>query len=71
LLCSPSPPPHPPPTSGFSAQSIFFSLYIATFNALWSAFPTLAFGVFDQELPPATLLAYPHLYGETAKQNRW
>jgi hypothetical protein len=25
--------------AGFSAQTIFFPLYIATFNALWAAFP--------------------------------
>jgi len=39
---------------GFSAQSVFFPLYIATFNALWAAYPTLGYGLFEQvsrELP--------------------
>lgn len=42
LLCT-SPCP-----VGFSAQSVFFPLYIATFNALWAAFPTLGYGMFEQ-----------------------
>lgn len=33
---------------GFSAQSVFFPLYIATFNALWAAYPTLGYGLFEQ-----------------------
>jgi hypothetical protein len=34
--------------AGFSAQSVFFPLYIATFNALWAAYPTLGYGLFEQ-----------------------
>jgi hypothetical protein len=45
----PPSPKHPPPP-GFSAQSLFFSVYIATFNAVWAALPTIAFGIFDQVL---------------------
>lgn len=33
---------------GFSAQSIFFSVYIATFNAVWAALPTIAYGIMEQ-----------------------
>lgn len=34
--------------TGFSAQSVFFPLYIATFNAVWAAYPTLGYGLFEQ-----------------------
>lgn len=37
--------------AGFSAQSVFFPLYIATFNALWAAYPTLGYGLFEQVWP--------------------
>jgi hypothetical protein len=37
---------------GFSAQSLFFSVYIATFNAVWAALPTIAYGIVDQVGPP-------------------
>lgn len=46
--------PLPPVTTvlllpaGFSAQSVFFPLYIATFNAVWAAYPTLGYGLFEQ-----------------------
>jgi len=54
--------------AGFSAQTIFFPLYIATFNALWSAFPSLGFGLFEQDVPGHLSLAHPELYSETRTQ---
>ncbi|WIA18543.1 hypothetical protein OEZ85_009989 [Tetradesmus obliquus] len=54
--------------SGFSAQSIFFPLYIATFNALWAAFPSLGFGLLEQDVPGRLALTHPCLYDETRLQ---
>jgi hypothetical protein len=54
--------------AGFSAQTIFFPLYIATFNALWAAFPSLGFGLLEQDVPGDVALAHPHLYDETRLQ---
>ena len=59
---------HPPPKTGFSAQSPFFPAYIATFNAVWAALPTIAFGVFEQDVSAAAALAHPALYSETRTQ---
>ncbi|KAF6252040.1 hypothetical protein COO60DRAFT_1463913 [Scenedesmus sp. NREL 46B-D3] len=54
--------------SGFSAQTIFFPLYIATFNALWAAFPSLGYGLLEQDVPGEVALAHPCLYDETRLQ---
>jgi hypothetical protein len=41
----PCPAPDPTrPATAFSAQSIFPAAYIATYNALWTSVPTIAWG---------------------------
>jgi magnesium-transporting ATPase (P-type) len=52
---------------GLSAQSIFYPAFIATYNAVWSAFPTIAFGLFEQDASDAQLLAHPGVYAETQR----
>ncbi|KIY97562.1 phospholipid-translocating ATPase [Monoraphidium neglectum] len=56
--------------SGFSAQSLFFSVYIATFNAIWASLPTIAFGICEQDVSCAAAMANPQLYSETRTQTR-
>eukprot|EP00879_Flechtneria_rotunda_P018151 GHRR01019038.1.p1 GENE.GHRR01019038.1~~GHRR01019038.1.p1 ORF type:complete len:996 (+),score=380.83 GHRR01019038.1:1183-4170(+) len=51
--------------SGLSSQTIFFPLYIATFNSIWTAFPTLGYGLFEQDVPAHVALGNPQLYDET------
>ncbi|KAI8466535.1 MAG: hypothetical protein J3K34DRAFT_524465 [Monoraphidium minutum] len=57
--------------SGFSAQPLFFSVYIATFNAVWSALPTIAYGLCEQDVSCAAAMANPQLYSETRTQTGW
>jgi hypothetical protein len=53
---------HPLSRTGFSAQPLFSSALISTFNLFWCATPTVAFAVLEQDLDEATVLAYPPLY---------
>ena len=53
--------------SAMSAQPVFTTAAIATFNVLWTSLPTVAFACFDQDVSPATSLAHPELYRETSK----
>ena len=53
--------------SAMSAQPVFTTAAIATFNVLWTSLPTVVFACFDQDVSPATSLAHPELYRETSK----
>ena len=53
--------------SAMSAQPVFTTAAIATFNVLWTSLPTVAFACFDQDVSPATSLAHPELYRETSR----
>ena len=53
-----------------SAQPVFTTAAIATFNVLWTSLPTVAFACFDQDVSPATSLAHPELYRETSKYSK-
>ncbi len=48
--------------AGFSAQPLFVSTFISTFNLFWAALPTVAFAVLEQDLDEATIMAHPGLY---------
>ncbi|VDN51597.1 unnamed protein product [Dracunculus medinensis] len=47
---------------GYSAQSIFEAVFIASYNMLFTAFPVLAMGIFDQDLNDEYSLKYEKLY---------
>jgi phospholipid-translocating ATPase/phospholipid-transporting ATPase len=52
--------------SAYSAQPIYTTAAIATFNVLWTSFPTIAFACFDQDVSASTVMRNPQLYLETA-----
>ena len=52
--------------SAYSAQPIYTTAAIATFNVLWTSLPTVAFACFDQDVVASVALAHPRLYEETA-----
>ena len=53
--------------SAYSAQPIYTTAAIATFNVLWTSLPTVAFACFDQDVVASVALAHPRLYEETAR----
>ena len=52
--------------SAFSAQAAFPTAAIATFNVLWTSFPTIAHAVFDQDVLVESVSKHPALYRETS-----
>lgn len=52
--------------SAYSAQPIFTTAAIATFNVLWTSLPTVAFACFDQDVTSETVMSNPQLYLEMA-----
>eukprot|EP00891_Asterochloris_glomerata_P006425 jgi/Astpho2/6425/e_gw1.00093.28.1_t len=58
--------------SGFSAQPLYTSAIIATFNVLWTAWPTIAFAALEQatDVSAKNVMAHPQLYMETMNMDR-
>ncbi|KAJ2005662.1 hypothetical protein GGI04_002158, partial [Coemansia thaxteri] len=55
--------------TGFSGTSLFESWTLSMYNTLFSILPVLVVGIFEQDLQPATLLAYPELYRDMGPRN--
>ena len=53
--------------SAYSAQPIYTTAAIATFNVLWTSLPTVAFACFDQDVVASVALAHPRLYGRNRR----
>ena len=45
--------------SGFSAQPLYTSSLIATFNVVWTSWPTIGFAVFEQVRQATHMWAHP------------
>lgn len=48
--------------AGFSAQTAFGSVFISSYNMIYTAFPVLALGAFDQDVNDQNSIRYPKLY---------
>jgi len=55
---------------GFSAQTVFGSFYISSYNLFYTALPVLFLGAFDQDVSEEMSLRFPALY-TPGLQNRW
>ncbi|KAJ2456526.1 drs2 neo1 protein [Coemansia sp. RSA 2424] len=55
--------------TGFSGTSLFESWTLSMYNTLFSILPVLVVGIFEQDLQPDTLLAYPELYRDMGPRN--
>ncbi|KAJ2746909.1 hypothetical protein GGI20_000988 [Coemansia sp. BCRC 34301] len=55
--------------TGFSGTSLFESWTLSMYNTLFSILPVLVVGIFEQDLQPSTLLAYPELYRDMGPSN--
>ncbi|KAJ2517379.1 drs2 neo1 protein [Coemansia sp. RSA 2049] len=55
--------------TGFSGTSLFESWTLSMYNTLFSILPVLVVGIFEQDLQPATLMAYPELYRDMGPRN--
>ncbi|PIA19753.1 HAD-like protein [Coemansia reversa NRRL 1564] len=55
--------------TGFSGTSMFESWTLSMYNTLFSILPVLVVGVFEQDLQPETLLAFPELYRDMGPSN--
>ncbi|KAJ2720419.1 hypothetical protein GGI07_004606 [Coemansia sp. Benny D115] len=55
--------------TGFSGTSLFESWTLSMYNTLFSILPVLVVGIFEQDLRPETLLAYPELYKDMGPSN--
>ncbi|WAR27505.1 AT11B-like protein, partial [Mya arenaria] len=53
--------------SAFSEQSLYESFYLMNFNMVFTAMPILMYGIFEQHIPPSTLMANPRLYKKVSK----
>jgi phospholipid-transporting ATPase len=49
-------------SNAFSGQVLYEKWMIASFNIMFTLFPPLAIGIFDQHLTKETLMAFPQLY---------
>ncbi|GMS95883.1 hypothetical protein PENTCL1PPCAC_18058, partial [Pristionchus entomophagus] len=47
---------------GYSAQTVFDAMFIATYNLLFTSLPVLAMGVLDQDVDDEYSLKFPQLY---------
>ncbi|GFR50254.1 hypothetical protein Agub_g12440 [Astrephomene gubernaculifera] len=56
--------------TGFSSQPLFTTGLIAVFNVFFTAAPTVAFAVLEQDLSMSTILSTPQLYCETMSATR-
>ncbi|XP_069984990.1 phospholipid-transporting ATPase IF-like [Penaeus vannamei] len=52
--------------NAFSTQSLYESLALTAFNITFTSLPVLVYGLFEQNIPPDTLLTRPHLYQRNA-----
>eukprot|EP00824_Muranothrix_gubernata_P008681 TRINITY_DN2115_c0_g1_i1.p1 TRINITY_DN2115_c0_g1~~TRINITY_DN2115_c0_g1_i1.p1 ORF type:complete len:1059 (-),score=246.27 TRINITY_DN2115_c0_g1_i1:588-3764(-) len=48
--------------SGFSGQRLYDDWYQSLFNVLWTSFPILVYGIFEQDLSPGFAMRFPGLY---------
>ncbi|KAI9505308.1 hypothetical protein BX070DRAFT_182303, partial [Coemansia spiralis] len=55
--------------TGFSGTSLFESWTLSMYNTLFSILPVLVVGIFEQDLQPETLMAYPELYRDMGPKN--
>ncbi|KAJ2806568.1 drs2 neo1 protein, partial [Coemansia guatemalensis] len=55
--------------TGFSGTSLFESWTLSMYNTLFSILPVLVVGIFEQDLQPETLLAFPELYRDMGPSN--
>ncbi|KAJ2160716.1 hypothetical protein GGF46_002017, partial [Coemansia sp. RSA 552] len=55
--------------TGFSGTSLFENWTLSMYNTLFSILPVLVVGIFEQDLRPETLLAYPELYRDMGPRN--
>ncbi|KAI8318958.1 phospholipid-translocating P-type ATPase [Martensiomyces pterosporus] len=55
--------------TGFSGTSVFETWTLSMYNTLFSILPVLVVGIFEQDLLPDTLLAYPELYRDMGPRN--
>ncbi|KAJ2198379.1 hypothetical protein GGH18_001020, partial [Coemansia sp. RSA 530] len=55
--------------TGFSGTSLFESWTLSMYNTLFSILPVLVVGIFEQDLKPSTLLAFPELYRDMGPRN--
>eukprot|EP01025_Chloroclados_australasicus_P048093 TRINITY_DN5435_c0_g1_i1.p1 TRINITY_DN5435_c0_g1~~TRINITY_DN5435_c0_g1_i1.p1 ORF type:complete len:1141 (+),score=150.88 TRINITY_DN5435_c0_g1_i1:186-3608(+) len=56
--------------TGFSAQPLYSSALIASYNVFWTSLPTIAFAVLEQDVGKYTSLNNPQLYQETVHQTQ-
>ncbi|KAJ2356639.1 hypothetical protein GGF43_001941, partial [Coemansia sp. RSA 2618] len=55
--------------TGFSGTSLYESWTLSMYNTLFSILPVLVVGIFEQDLKPDTLLAFPELYRDMGPRN--
>ena len=53
--------------NNFSTQSVYDSINMALYNIVWTSLPIFIYGLFEQNLPAATLMNHPKLYKNNAK----
>ncbi|MCO5553195.1 hypothetical protein L7F22_006716 [Adiantum nelumboides] len=51
--------------SGLSAQSLYPTALISTYNLFWTSLPTMVLSTFDQDVQQLTAASNPQLYAET------
>lgn len=52
--------------SGFSAQPLYNTALISTYNLFWTSLPIIAYALLEQDVSARTVLANPRLYQDTA-----
>ena len=55
--------------AGFSAQPIYNSALIATYNVFWTSLPTMAYAILEKDVQTDAMTTAPELYAETMKAN--
>ncbi|XP_060583467.1 phospholipid-transporting ATPase IF-like isoform X3 [Ruditapes philippinarum] len=53
--------------SAFSEQTLYESWYLMNFNMVFTAFPILMYGIFEQHLKPSLLMGNPKLYRKISR----
>jgi magnesium-transporting ATPase (P-type) len=56
--------------SGFSSQPLYSTAMIATYNVLWTSLPTIAMGVYEEDMPAHQALKDPSVYQDTQQEHR-
>jgi hypothetical protein len=66
-----TPKPHPnTPQTGFSAQPIFTTMTISTFNMIFTACPVVAYAVLESDVEPSVALQNPAVYSDSRLATR-